>query len=144
MRSEHPSQEMPLLSVPSPPVPDDFDRAVLPAEPSPSPTILDQWIAQGGYRAEKLTISRLSQVLNLPEYRLRRQINENLGYRNFNHFINDLRITEAAKRLQEEPETPVLNISLDVGYRSLTSFNRAFKDQFGVAPTEYRLGCNRA
>ncbi len=99
---------------------------------------LDQLMAQGYYRTEKLTIKALAKTLELPEYRTRALINQHLGYRNFNEFINHLRVDEAARRLQDEPETPILNISLDVGYRTLSSFNRAFKDQLGCSPSEYR------
>ena len=99
---------------------------------------LDQLMADGFYRTEKLTIKALAHALDLPEYRTRALINQHLGYRNFNEYINHLRVTEAAHRLHREPDTPVLNISLDVGYRTLSSFNRAFKDQLGCSPSEYR------
>ena len=35
----------------------------------------------------------------------------------------------------------LLNIALDVGYRTLSSFNRAFKDIFKQTPTAYRQAC---
>lgn len=95
-------------------------------------------MSDGFYRKEKLTISQLGEALQLSEYKVRKLINSNLGYRNFNDYINELRVNEAAKRLVLEPDTPILNISLDVGYRSLTSFNRAFRDKNNLTPTEYR------
>jgi len=93
----------------------------------------------GFYRTEHLTIKILAQKLDLPEYKTRALINQTLGYRNFNDYINQLRIQEAAQRLIDEPETPILNISLDVGYRTLSSFNRAFKDIKNITPTDHRL-----
>lgn len=99
---------------------------------------LERLMSGGFYRTEKLTIKKLSTELNLSDYKLRKLVNTHLGYRNFNDYINQLRVNEAAKRLVEERESPILNISLDVGYRSLTSFNRAFKEYFDVTPTEYR------
>ena len=65
-------------------------------------------------------------------------INQKLGYRNFNDYINQLRIAEAGARLIAEPDTPILNIALDVGYRTLSSFNRAFKEILEQTPTAYR------
>ncbi len=94
---------------------------------------------KGFYRTEHLTLKLLASELNLPEYKTRALINQTLGYRNFNDYINQLRIQEAALRLLKEPETPILNISLDVGYRTLSSFNRAFKDIQTMTPSEYRL-----
>lgn len=90
------------------------------------------------YRTEHLTLKMLAGKLELPEYRIRALINKQLGYRNFNDYINQLRITEASERLIAEPDTPVLNISLDVGYRTLSSFNRAFREIKQCTPTEFR------
>ncbi|WP_417501812.1 helix-turn-helix domain-containing protein [Marinobacter sp.] len=93
---------------------------------------------QGYYRTEHLTLKMLAERLELPEYRTRALINKQLGYRNFNDYINQLRIAEASKRLISDPETPVLNIALDVGYRTLSSFNRAFREIKQSTPTEFR------
>ncbi|MES9976499.1 MAG: helix-turn-helix transcriptional regulator [Candidatus Thiodiazotropha sp.] len=89
---------------------------------------------------EGLTIGRLAERLEMKEYILRRMINGHLGYRNYNQFLNRYRIEEAAKLLLA-PETrhlPVLSIALDVGYRSLTVFNKAFKEIMNMTPTEFR------
>lgn len=92
------------------------------------------------YREMGLTIGQLAVRLELPEYRLRRIINAGLGYRNFNDFLNTYRIREASQRLidPDESDEAVLNIALDVGFRSLSSFNKAFKQAFSKTPTEYR------
>jgi len=95
-------------------------------------------MSQGFYRQEKLTLRDLALELALPEYKVRKVINKELGYRNFNEFINEYRINEAAQRLISEPETPISNISLDVGYRTLSSFNRAFRKEKETTPTAYR------
>lgn len=99
---------------------------------------LAEIMAAGFYRTEKLTLKKLSDATAIPEYRLRKVINQTLGYRNFNDYINQLRVAEAAERLLNELEVPVLNISLDVGYRTLSSFNRAFRDIMSTTPTEFR------
>lgn len=99
---------------------------------------LQKVMSEGFYRTEKLTIQKLSKKINLPEYKTRALINQTLAYRNFNDYINQLRIAEAGERLIAEPETPILNIALDVGYRTLSSFNRAFKEIFEKSPTSYR------
>jgi len=80
----------------------------------------------------------LAQKLELPEYKTRSLINQTLGYRNFNDYINQLRIADASERLVSDPEAPILNIALDVGYRTLSSFNRAFKEIHSLNPTDYR------
>jgi AraC-like DNA-binding protein len=100
---------------------------------------LNALMLKGFYRTEHLTIKTLALKLELPEYKTRALINQTLGYRNFNDYINQLRINEAAQRLTNEPDTPILNISLDVGYRTLSSFNRAFKELKNTTPTDHRL-----
>ena len=92
------------------------------------------------YRHDNVTIGTLATKLALPEYRLRRLINQRLGYRNFNVFLNEHRIAEAKAALADptQAEVPVITIAMDAGFQSLGPFNRAFKADTGVTPTEYR------
>lgn len=92
------------------------------------------------YREEGLTIARLADRLGVPEYKLRRAINQGLGYRNFNVFLNRYRLDEAKAALADPAQAPVpvLTIALDAGFQSLGPFNRAFKAATGQTPTEFR------
>lgn len=94
----------------------------------------------GLYRDMDLTIRKLGEHLGIPEHQLRRHINRELGYRNFNDFLNHYRLAEVCDRLVAEDtrHLPILTIAMDAGYRSLTTFNRAFKASFGLTPREYR------
>lgn len=89
------------------------------------------------YRREGLTLAALAQTLDMGEASLRALINQELGYRNFNDFLHHYRLQEAAGRLVTE-DLPILTIALDVGYGSIGPFNRAFRQRFGMTPTEYR------
>lgn len=92
------------------------------------------------YLEQGLTIAKLAEAAKLPEHRLRRLINQHMGYRNFADFLNRYRIEEAQKRLSdaENRHTQVLVIAMDLGYGSLGPFNRAFKARTGQTPTEFR------
>jgi AraC-like DNA-binding protein len=92
------------------------------------------------YRHDNVTIGTLATKLGIPEYRLRRLINQRLGYRNFNVFLNEHRIAEAKAALADpsQAEVPVITIAMDAGFQSLGPFNRAFKATTGVTPSEYR------
>ena len=81
------------------------------------------------YRHDNVTIGTLATKLGIPEYRLRRLINQRLGYRNFNVFLNEHRIAEAKAALADpsQAEVPVITIAMDAGFQSLGPFNRAFK-----------------
>ena len=101
---------------------------------------LRDMMEEGAYLTEGLTIGGLAGRLNLPEHRLRKLINQGLGYRNFAAFLNDYRVDEAKRRLAE-PElvhTQITQIAYDLGYGSLAPFNRAFRERVGMSPTEYR------
>jgi AraC-like DNA-binding protein len=92
------------------------------------------------YREEGLSIGSLAAKLGTPEHRLRRLINRHLGYRNFNAFLNGYRLDEVMAALGDptQEEVPILTIALDAGFQSLGPFNRAFKVQSGMTPSEFR------
>jgi AraC-like DNA-binding protein len=92
------------------------------------------------YREQDLSVASLSQKLSIPEYRLRRLINGQLGHRNFSTFVNSYRLAEAEAALSDpgQADVPILTIALDAGFGSIGPFNRAFKAHTGLTPTEYR------
>jgi AraC-like DNA-binding protein len=95
------------------------------------------------YRREGLTVAELASTLGLGEAALRELINQRLGFRNFNDFLHHHRLQEAAARLGAE-DLPVLSIALECGYGSIGPFNRAFKQRFGITPTEFRVSARLA
>jgi AraC-like DNA-binding protein len=118
------------------------------AEP-PAPDPADEALAEAlqrlmneerAYRGEDLSIAGLAARLGTPEYRLRRLINQRLGHRNFNAFVNGFRLEEARIALADPTQRslPVLSIALEAGFQSIGPFNRAFKAATGLTPTEYR------
>lgn len=94
----------------------------------------------GIWREEGLTIGALAGKLGVPEHRLRRAINQGLGYRNFSNFINHARIEAACSALSDpgNMNATVLEIAYGVGFASVGPFNRAFRAEIGLSPTEYR------
>jgi AraC-like DNA-binding protein len=92
------------------------------------------------YRQDGLTITAVAARLGVPEYRLRRAINQGLGARNFNAYLNGFRIDEAKAALADpaQREVPILTIALDAGFGSLAPFNRAFRATTGCTPSEFR------
>ena len=92
------------------------------------------------YQQDGMTISGLAKHLGIHEYKLRNLINGELNYRNFNDFLNFYRIKEVTESLVSPTYShlPVLTLALESGFRSLSSFNKAFKNTHGITPTEYR------
>ena len=102
--------------------------------------VVEAMVGRQLWKRERIGIGTLARELGTQEYLLRRAINRHLGYRNFNDFLHDYRLTEAARRLASPAQAhlPVLSIALDCGYGSIGPFNRAFKARFGLTPTQYR------
>ncbi|HKX40544.1 MAG TPA: AraC family transcriptional regulator, partial [Burkholderiaceae bacterium] len=96
--------------------------------------------AQHVYREPSLTIAALALRMGLPEHRLRRLINQGLGHRHFSAFLNAYRIADAKRALRDpaQADVPVLTIAMDAGFQSIGPFNRAFKAETGLTPTEFR------
>jgi AraC-like DNA-binding protein len=92
------------------------------------------------YREDGLTITALALKLRTPEHRLRRVINQGLGHRNFSAYLNGWRLAEAKAALADPAQAgvPVATIALDAGFGSLGPFNRAFKAETGLTPSEFR------
>ncbi len=92
------------------------------------------------YREEGLTIAKLAEKLNEKEYIIRKVINQQMNYKNFNDFLNQYRIKDACEILSdpEKVKTTILEISYEVGFKSLAPFNRAFKTITEKTPTEFR------
>ena len=104
-------------------------------------TALQRLMAQERvYRSEDLSVASLAARLAVPEYRLRRLINQRLGHRNFTAYINGFRLDEARTALADPARRalPVLTIALDAGFQSIGPFNRAFKAASGLTPSEFR------
>jgi len=114
--------------------------AGLAPEDRPLAARLEQAMQDGLYREPGLTVGTLAGQLKTREHRLRRLINQGLGFRNFAAFLNTHRLAEA-RRLLADPDRAhdqVLTIALDLGYGSIAPFNRAFRAETGTTPTLYR------
>jgi AraC-like DNA-binding protein len=132
---------------PIPPPPPIEAPADDPQAPEPAPaedrladSLRHAMAVEHAYRSEDLSIATLAARLSVPEYRLRRLINQRLGHRNFNAYVNGFRLAEAMAALADSSkrELPVLTIALTAGFQSIGPFNRAFKAATGLTPTEFR------
>jgi AraC-like DNA-binding protein len=93
------------------------------------------------YREAGFNRAKLAEILHIGEHLLSRIINIEFK-KSFSDIANDYRVKEA-KELLSASEKPVTEISFEVGFNSIASFNRVFKNATGKAPTEYRDEMNR-
>jgi len=120
-------------------VADALADAVAPADRATAAKLMELMDA-GVYREPELTVAVLADKVGAPEHRLRRVINQGLGYRNFGAFLNERRIADAKAILADpnQARRQVLQVALDLGYGSVGPFNRAFKDATEQTPTAFR------
>lgn len=85
---------------------------------------------------EKITIMELADLCHLSENHFRRLFSNAMGTSPLN-YINFTRINQACILLKNSNQT-ILNISHNVGFNSIASFNRNFKEILGVRPKDYR------
>ena len=57
--------------------------------------------------------------------------------KSFTDLVNHYRVEEAKQRLLSE-ETAITVIAFEVGFNSIASFNRVFKEKVGSSPSEFR------
>ncbi|MEL7024163.1 MAG: helix-turn-helix domain-containing protein [Pseudomonadota bacterium] len=102
--------------------------------------LLETMTEGAAFRESDLTIAKLSARIGVSQHQLRHLINSTLGYPNFSQFLNDYRIDaiKAALVCPDSPKVPVLTLALDHGFKSLSTFNKAFKERTGMTPTEFR------
>jgi transcriptional regulator GlxA family with amidase domain len=58
-------------------------------------------------------------------------------------FVEDLRLSEAQKRLSSTRTMTIDGVAASVGFRSTDAFRRAFERRFGISPTNYRRQFSR-
>ncbi len=85
---------------------------------------------------EGLTLTELANHLNVSKYYLSRVFSAKLNT-NFNQYLNYIRANYALTQIQSTNHT-LTRISVDSGFESQRTFNRAFREIFHMTPSEYR------
>ena len=87
-----------------------------------------------------LRVADIARELGVPEYRIRSIMLNHFNAKNFNHYVNQMRI-EYAKTILSAPDKldwPVLVVGIESGFASAAPFTRAFKEFAGCTPGQYR------
>jgi AraC family transcriptional regulator len=82
-----------------------------------------------------LTLDELSRVANFSKYHFHRIFKSIIG-ENLNEYIKRVRLSRSANRLYTTSK--ITNVALMSGYETSSSFTKAFKEYFGLTPTEFR------
>jgi AraC-like DNA-binding protein/ligand-binding sensor protein len=87
-------------------------------------------------QAEDLSLGQVAKAVNMSAFYFCKMFKKATGL-NFTNYVSRVRI-EKAKNLLINRNLRVSEIAYEVGFQSLTHFNRAFKRIMGQSPTEYR------
>lgn len=89
------------------------------------------------YLDSDLTLDRLAVLTGLNKHHLSEVLNRH-AHMNFYKFINGYRIDFVCNRLEQASDQSVLDIALEAGFSSKSTFNAIFKQRTGQTPTQYR------
>ena len=89
------------------------------------------------HQGEKLSLGQVARAVNMSTFYFCKTFKKVAGI-NFTDYLSRVRI-EKSKNLLLNPNLRVSEIAFEVGFQSLTHFNRVFKKILGQSPTEYRL-----
>jgi len=88
-------------------------------------------------QGEELSLNQVAKAVNMSSFYFCKKFKKITGI-NFTEYITRVRI-EKSRNLLLNPNLRVSEIAYEVGFQSLTHFNRMFKRVLGSSPTDYRL-----
>jgi AraC-like DNA-binding protein/ligand-binding sensor protein len=88
------------------------------------------------HQTENLRLGHVARAVNTSTFYFCKMFKKVTGI-NFTDYLSRVRI-EKSKNLLLNPNLRVSEIAFEVGFQSLTHFNRVFKKILGQSPTEYR------
>jgi AraC-like DNA-binding protein len=89
-----------------------------------------------GNQSEDLSLGQVARAVNASTFYFCKMFKKATGL-NFTEYLSRVRI-EKAKNLLLNPNLRISEIAFEVGFQSLTHFNRVFKKIVGQSPTDYR------
>lgn len=105
----------------------------------PISVIIDRWVNRGDrpYLADGLTVNKVAEQMCLNKRLLSQYLNNVLN-QNFNAWINDLKVNEVKRIIEEEPSQNFNTIANRVGFNDAAAMTKIFKSVCGMTPTMYR------
>jgi AraC-like DNA-binding protein/ligand-binding sensor protein len=88
-------------------------------------------------QAEGLSLAQVAKAVNTSKFYFCKLFKKTTGL-SFTNYVSRVRV-EKAKNLLLNPNLRISEIAYEVGFQSLTHFNRIFKKIIGQSPTDYRV-----
>lgn len=99
--------------------------------------ILEQWVANGGFRDSSANIGKLSQQTGISRIRLSQYFDQYLNS-TFRVWLSGIRFAEAQRLVKAHPEYNNDTISVYCGFSSRSQLYKIFNDNTGMSPREWR------
>ncbi|NQZ88292.1 MAG: AraC family transcriptional regulator [Colwellia sp.] len=92
---------------------------------------------QQTYLDNQLTLTRLSEIVGISTHHLSEVLNQHEG-KNFYQFVNEYRINYICDKMKHDKEIKILDLAMNAGFSSRSTFNAVFKQFVKLTPSEYR------
>ena len=89
------------------------------------------------YKDNQLNLISLSELVGVSTHHLSEVLNQHEG-KNFYQFVNDYRVNYVCEHLIKGSKPKIIELALDAGFSSKSTFNAVFKQFTGLSPTQYR------
>ncbi|CCN47359.1 membrane hypothetical protein [Vibrio nigripulchritudo MADA3029] len=129
----------------------EFDRLDVPTEPI-SPQLDEVNIAlekqllnlldtQRMFTDPDLSLQSLADRLGVKSYLLSQVLNQHMGVK-FYELVNRRRVNYVCELMKNQPHKPILDLALEAGFNSKSTFNAAFKKYQDKTPTQFKAALN--
>jgi AraC-like DNA-binding protein len=88
------------------------------------------------HQAESLELKQVAGVVGMSSYYFCKKFKNSTGF-TFTEYLTRARV-EAAKNLLINPQVRVTEVAFEVGFQSISHFNRVFREVVGQCPSKYR------
>lgn len=98
--------------------------------------ILNELEENAHYTNLDLSLSKLAELINIPAYKISLVLNQKMDT-TFYDLINSKRVEASLSLLRDNKNLTIEAITADVGFKSKSTFYRAFKKYKGTTPTDF-------
>ena len=101
--------------------------------------IVAKWAARNDkpFLKESITIMQVAEEMNLNVRLLSKYIN-NVKGKNFNAWINEMKVEEVKRLIAEKPQMTMAELALEVGFTDSPAMSKVFKNIVGIPPSVFK------
>lgn len=94
------------------------------------------------FTQQDINREQLCAIMGVDRNRFAAILRTHSGCKNMSDYLNRKRVTYAITLMRQHPEYTLQAISEEAGFRSVSTFNRAFRDRYGCAPSEFAINAD--